>query len=68
MMAAKRATQASFIAQPAPRYAYRARYYPEPPADWPAPKEACHICQLQQWPASWKWTGYEWMCTRKHNE
>lgn len=52
--------------RPTPKYVYRARFYPEPPADWPAPKEACHRCSIQRWPPSWKWTGYEWACTRRH--
>ena len=53
-------------AHPAPKYVYRAKYYDNPPADWPAPKEACWQCQKQQWAPSWKWNGYEWTCTRKH--
>ena len=52
--------------KPKPRYVYRSRYYAKPPGDWPAPKEACHICCIQKWPASWKWNGYHWECTRRH--
>ena len=52
--------------RPKARYVYRATYYAEPPPDWPAPKSACWQCELQRWPPSWNWTGYEWECTRKH--
>ena len=53
--------------QPKARYIYRSKVYPEPPADWPAPKEACWQCKKQQWPPTWTWAGYEWRCTRKHD-
>jgi len=51
------------------RYVYRAKYYREPPADWPAPSVPCHLCKgnpLAE--ASWEWVGYEWRCTRKHED
>ena len=54
--------------KPKARYVYRERFYPEPHDDWPAPKEPCIHCKLQMWPASWKWNGYHWQCTRRHDD
>ncbi len=51
------------------KYAYRAKYYPEPPVDWAAPTQPCWQCKRlpkELW-AGWKWNGYHWECAREHD-